>query len=622
MLELSPLTAQPKTFPSSRQRSGVGLGTSLGLAGLVLWMVTVLQANFLRMGPYGLVSVLGWTYFVGLFLVVVGFAAELLRTPLKSNRLIFLIIVLVVFLYGTGPAIEPVATLSDSWLIAGFVQYVVQHGHLLNSFDARFSWPGGLTLSAVLVAFAGQANAYGFLRWFPLVIELAYLAPLLVIARVSGVSKRAGWLGVALYYATNWIFQDYFSPQALNFLFFLVVIAAVLACWQPIRANIQPPLRHVWRERIAQIRSIATLSRFEGHDATSEWSSGAILSVLALVVLICLASSMSHQLTPFAILLALGACLITRRLGRPELVVAVVLLSTGWLSLGASNFWAGHLNLIFGSAGQLGSTVASNVTSRVTGSSSHLIIVELRILVTAALLFLGGVGFLRRFTDSRLLEVLAAAPFLLVLAQTYGGEAFLRVVFYALPFIALLAASAILPSHHGSIRGLVPRRRIGRFGRTALRVAVVIVVLGFSIATTVARGGNDAYDSFSRGELAAVTYAYAHAHRGETIGSVDYFLPIEYQRINTVGILSVDDGGSTVHHDESLLLKARPSFIILSTSQEAWGELVAGYPRGWEAAVEQVLVTHGYNITAYWTTATVLTRSALPAKVRKTSSVT
>ena len=257
MLELSPLTAQPKTFPSSRQRSGVGLGTSLGLAGLVLWMVTVLQANFLRMGPYGLVSVLGWTYFVGLFLVVVGFAAELLRTPLKSNRLIFLIIVLVVFLYGTGPAIEPVATLSDSWLIAGFVQYVVQHGHLLNSFDARFSWPGGLTLSAVLVAFAGQANAYGFLRWFPLVIELAYLAPLLVIARVSGVSKRAGWLGVALYYATNWIFQDYFSPQALNFLFFLVVIAAVLACWQPIRANIQPPLRHVWRERIASPHSRA-----------------------------------------------------------------------------------------------------------------------------------------------------------------------------------------------------------------------------------------------------------------------------------------------------------------------------------------------------------------------------
>ena len=104
---------------------------------------------------------------------------------------------------------------------------------MLENYDARFSWPGTFSLGAVLAGFTG-VNTVDFLRWAPLVFELLYLPPLLVIARCSGVGVRAGWLGVALFYATNWIDQDYFSPQALNYLLYLVVLATVLACWQPV----------------------------------------------------------------------------------------------------------------------------------------------------------------------------------------------------------------------------------------------------------------------------------------------------------------------------------------------------------------------------------------------------
>jgi hypothetical protein len=584
-----------------------------GLVGFVLWIVAIEMADFLRMGHLGLVSILGWPYFVGLAFVVVGFALELLHTPLRTNRLLILLIALVVILYGTASAVEPVAALPDSWIHAGFLQYIVQHGHALNNFDARFSWPGGFSLGAALVAFAGQANAYGFLRWFPLVIELSYFAPLLVIARFSGVSRRAGWLGIALYYATNWIYQDYFSPQALNYLFFLVVLATVLACWHPRSVDRTGVRQGFWRERIVQTRAIFTLSRLEGHDASSDWSSDRTLGVIALLGLICLASSMSHELTPYALILSLGACLISRRLGRPEFVIVAAILTVGWLSLGASNFWVGHLSTIFGSAGQIGSTVGSNVTSRVMGSASHMFVVELRILITAGLFFLSGVGFLRRFTNSRLLEVLAAAPFFLVVAQNYGGEGLLRVVLYGLPFTSLLAASAILPNYAGTIRAFLPRARIGRYGRKALVLVVVIVLLGFSLATTVVRGGNDSYEAFSKGELAAVNYAYGHAEPGQTIGVVIYFLPLELRDINTVSIFSVAGGNSagSVLDDGTTLLKVRPIFIILSQSEEAWGELVAGYPLGWEATLEGRLITHGYKIAASWTTATVLRRTSV-----------
>jgi hypothetical protein len=237
-------------------RPSNSLNVILGLVGLFLWILSVRSADFFNMGALGLVSVLNWMYFLALIVVVIGFVLELLRTSLRPGRLTFLLAVLVVIIYGTASAVEPVAGITDSWIHAGFIQYIVQHGHPLNGYDARFSWPGGFSLGAVLVSWVGKSNAYSFLRWFPLVIELSYLAPLIVIAKNAGVSRRAGWLGVALYYATNWIFQDYFSPQALNYLFFLVVIAAVLACWRPRSPAAGRSTFGYWQERVHQIRHI------------------------------------------------------------------------------------------------------------------------------------------------------------------------------------------------------------------------------------------------------------------------------------------------------------------------------------------------------------------------------
>jgi hypothetical protein len=588
-------------------RSFVFSSLGLGTVGLSLWIVAVSTAQFLRMGDLGLVSILGWPYFVGLALVVAALAFELLHTPFREGRVVALIALIVVFLFGTASAIEPTAGTQSTWVIAGFVQHVLVHGQALIDFDARFSWPGGFSLGAVLVAFVGQANAVAFLRWFPLAIEMLYLAPLVVIAKFSGVGRRAGLLGVSLFYATNWLYQDYFSPQALNYFFFLVILATLFAWWQPRKNELLLTARGGPRDRIAQSRDIFTLSRLDGRHVTTTQKKSTTLAVLLMLGLILLASSMSHQLTPFALILSIAACLIARRLGRPELLIVASLLAVGWLSLGASNYWVGHLADIFGSAGHLASNYGSNVTSRVIGSSSHRLVVDLRILLTAGLYFLGGVGVLRRSPDSRALEVLVAAPFLLVALQNYGGEGLIRVVLFGLPFIALLAASAILPNASGPIRPLVPKFRLGRHGRLALAVSVFVVILAFALATTVARGGNDAYEAFSQGELSAVNYAYNHSRAGDTIGMVAPYLPIGLRDITTVEVgVAANDATPSVSADLSTLFTFRPKFIILSQSQEAWGEIVAGYPRAWEASLEDSLVAKGYQIVAEWQTSTVL----------------
>lgn len=581
-----------------------------GFGGLFLWLVAVVTADYSRMNGYGLVSVLGWTYFVGLLLVVLGFGIELSRPTLRHRHLLLLVVLLVVYIYGTACAIEPVSALTDSWIHSGFIQYILVNGHPLNGYDARFSWPGAFSMAAVLTRLVGEPNAYSFLRWFPLLIELAYLAPLLVIGRVSGVGRRAAWLGIAFYVTCNWIYQDYFSPQALAFFFFLVIIATALACWQPMKIALSGTKPNWMLDRIRRTRFAFSRDRLAGRHATSSWTPSQTFGLVAVFTLIFLAGVMSHQLTPPAIILALGALLLTRRLGRPELVLLILIFTFGWLSLGASNYWVGHLSVIFGSLGQFSSKLSSNVTNRVTGRPTHLIVVELRILITAAVFFVAGIGALRRSAESRTIEALVVVPFVLFAAQSYGGEGLIRVVLYGLPFTALLAASAFLPGETGEIRSIVPQIPSGRVSRMvtkAVPVAITVAVLACALVTTVVRGGNDAYESFSSGELAAVNYVYDHIKSGQAIGMVSYYLPVGQRDVGTVSEYVAPD--ETENHLERIsnhLLNAAPAFIILSTSEEAYGEQVVGDNPGWESKVQHALVGHGYYIVVRWSTATVL----------------
>jgi len=582
---------------------------ALGAVGLLLWIVAVSRADFSKMGDFGLVTVLGWPYFVGLILVVVGFTWEMNRHRSSDHRMIMLTLVLMVFIFGTSSAVAPIASLGDSWLHAGYVQFFLQHGHTLSNYDARFSWPGGFSLGAILVAFAGQANALGFLRWFPLFIEMCYLAPVLVIARFSGVSRRTAWLGVALFYASNWIYQDYFSPQALNYLFMLVVIATVLAYMRP---RLDVPRSRVMREFQKRLTSLSNRVHFVRPpvDEPSNAQSPIVARTLyGLTGLVCFASAISHQLTPYAIVLALSAAFVTHRLGRPELVVLTALFAVGWLSLGAADFWTGHLTTIFGSVGNISSTIGSNVTQRLNGSTSHRVVVESRILITGSLYFLAGIGVLIRRPPTRTLETLAAAPFLLVLAQNYGGEALLRVTLYGLPFTALLAASAIMPNRTAFAKRLVARLQISRSTRRAARLATVtVIVFVFSLATFFVRGGNDAYESFSLGELAAVNYVYDHVKTGQTIGMVIPYLPLGQRDIGSVHYFPAAEAGiaPTLENLRREFLKIRPDFIILSASQRAWGTIIAGYPPDWESRLRIYLTGSRYQMVAQWSTATVL----------------
>jgi len=137
-------------------------------------------------------------------------------------------------------------------------------------------------------------------------------------------------------------------------------------------------------------------------------------------------------------------------------------------------------------------------------------------------------------------------------------------------------------------------------------IVVTLVLVVMCILTTVVRGGNDAYESFSVGELNAVNYVYGHVKANQVVGIISTYLPIGQLDVGTVDVISF--GGDTIPTQAQLaksMLRTRPDFVILSQSEEAWGEVVGGYPPGWENQLGTQLIKANYRVVASWATAQV-----------------
>ena len=565
--------------------------TLLLVVGLLIWLWAVRVADPSSMGDLGLSTVLGWQYWIALVAVIASLVWALAR---PHSRPVFPVVGLIIVLFATAPAIEGIARLPTGWVHAGFINYIALHGDVLTGYDARFSWPGFFSLGAVLDAITGQHDPTVYLRWAPLFFELAYLAPLRVIAKSTVPDARAGWIGTALFYAANWIDQDYFSPQALNMLFFLVVVAAVVAFWRPRSPVItgEGGVARRWWRGLGQVDATLGARRQIGLEL-----------VLLVIFGACVAS---HQFTPYALVVALFALLWTRRLPGPELPLILGLMAVAWLSFATETFWSGHLSLVFKGVGSLGSVLGQNVSQRVTGALDHRLIIDLRLFLGLALITLAAAAALRRRGKSRTLEFLAATPFLLLAGGSYGGEALLRCFLFSLPFTSLLAGTVLV--------GLLRSPRHTTRVPTGQALALVAVIVCFAALLTVVRGGNDAFESFTHDERAAVTTVYRVATAGQRLGatttSTDQ-LPWRDQdvgRLIFVDPVAANNAGDVAHSLE----RQRVNWVILTQNEERWGELVAGLALGWQSQVQRDLMAKGYTIYHQWPTATILEHTGSP----------
>ncbi|MGD1012545.1 MAG: hypothetical protein ABR925_08465 [Acidimicrobiales bacterium] len=497
---------------------------------IVLWIIGVRLIHSspipLSIFPAGSVTV----YLAALAILVLSIGVLLAGPGFSRHRVLLHLGALIVMLYATAPLVfaEP----RFSWLYkhVAITSYIAVYHTLSPSMNIYRFWPGFFTLAAWTDKVAGVGSPLVYASWAEPFFEILYTVELAWALRALPLKERERWLALFLFIGSNWIAQDYFSPQALGLVLSLGVFGmtlhwlsgnprswvTTLESWGGCLLNgKRPPLRGKWTlVKVPRWRHIRETLHMGIGTLSHRWrrprwiATGAVLATFA--VLTCV-----HELSPYIVALEIGA-LVVCGLTRPWWVVAAMFVIAG--AYFAPHFgWVNHYFGITASIGNFFGNLKVPSSSYAHPGPATLLSNDARSLLSIGMWLLALIGIFRRLRQGRPalgLALLAFSPLALLTLLSYGGEGVLRVYLFSLPWTACLAASAI-------------SFRPGPFWRPRALLAtgtLVLVVALFLIAFF----GEDGTSVMTPADVQASEFLYSHTAPGPVMPLGPNFpLPID-----------------------------------------------------------------------------------------------
>jgi hypothetical protein len=444
---------------------------ALAMVAVVLVATSLIGAQ-LELDGYGLASSLPPAYYVGLALLPLASALEWSRSNRRIVLIVAQIVAFVLVVWLTPLILEGTPRFRTGYVIYGFVDPLVRGEGILPGSFVYHNWPlFSILFGAVIQIF--DVSALGLMKAFPTVIVLLYLVPLAFLLRLG--ERRSyrpvagAWVaGIWLFAVFDWTGQDYFSPQALAFLFFLCLLAL---------------LAHVAVRCGGEFDTAATLGT---------------LGVFSVIVA-------THVLTGMITLFVMVALTLTRMLRRPGLVLACALIFVAWQAYVANAFFSDYGDRLLETLYAAGDFLQTNVSGRVTGSSEHIATGQVRMVMTVVAFGLGGVALFtmwraRRFPrEARFALVALLAIGVATPISVYGGEMVIRALLFSLPLIGILVVAA--------------------WTSRALRIAVACALAIGAPLHIVSHYGNEAYDYVSPAEVQGYRFIADHLAPAKIYGA-------------------------------------------------------------------------------------------------------
>ncbi|MEU6659186.1 lipopolysaccharide biosynthesis protein [Streptomyces sp. NPDC046821] len=548
--------------------------TLLLLAALTLYWLPVLgmtDRDLDRMNGLGLISVLPLATLVGAALLVAVFAALLWLERPHTWLLLITLVATLVSLHALPAVIEAEPRFATAWQHLGFMEYIDRTGSAVPDLDARWSWPGFFAAATFVAKACGVTDMTGVVRWWPLAMQLLYLAPMFLLTRSMRAGWRARWTGLWIFVLSGWVGQDYFSPQGFTYLLYLAFVAILLVWFRAPRV--------LWTRRRPGELEVEPAGRDQR-------------AVLLLVLIGLFAATVpAHQLTPFVMLGVLTVLVLVGRCELRGLPMLFTVLVAVWVSFLAEPYWSGHFDDLFGGLGGVGGNVTSSVSGRIQGGSPlHKLVLYARVLLAGGVMAFACLGWLRRRVagyQERSLLVLTFVPFLGFGMQSYGGEMALRVFMFALPGAALLGGLALFPRAGVTVR----ERERDRWSLAPLAALLAGLVLmgGF----LVARWGNEPFERIRPGEVAAMDYVYSHDDptvrllwmSNNTVDNVTPAMPWgarDMEKVQYVPTLAPTDPVLVSGLVKALKDAGPNSYLIVNKSQAVYLQMDVGYANSWD----------------------------------------
>ncbi len=563
----------------------------------LFWWSTLGSVNISAMNDLGLVSVMPSSMIISLMVMMVSFCLTLQQPRPRISLLLLHIVLLIIMLYGVTGLVEQAPRFNIVYRHNGYTEYIMRTGTVDPYLDAYFNWPGFFALTAFITRASGLHDILSYADLAPVFYNLLYLGPLYILFNTFTNNKRLVWLAIWLFFITNWIGQDYISPQGLFFFIYLLVMAILLKWFKT------PPdvaSRRPQRQRRHFRRFFALYDWLTAPDPLYTPLPALQRAALLFSVVIILAfMTYSHQLSPFFVLIVMIPLIIFGRITRklwwlPCLLLVMVF---GWLFTMAQPYLMGHESNIFGSLGSILTSFDANVSSRVGGDPQHTFIARLRLLMPLALWGLAFVGAIFRLLKGHrdaTIVIMALTPFPLFIAQPYGGEMLLRCYLFSQPPMVFLCASVFyeVPSMAASkkfrwiesIKG--PLAKL--YGIQGIAISCLLII--FMATFLYTRYGNELMDYKTYDEVRGVIHLYDIAPDKSLFVEAWHGSPWQiqdYEKFNLIDpsvdtALSNAVGNLDVNYVVHYMARHRSSeaYLFFTRTQFATFDGTSGFPAG------------------------------------------
>jgi hypothetical protein len=505
------VSARPLPAERSRVPWTVALARALTwvtvLAPIALWIISLPTIDLTRLGSYGLSTSLPPTWYAALAILLMGAVRTTFAKRFDGVLAAAHVAVAVLIVYATIPAVAALPQYAWTYNHIGVTESIAQAGSIFPIVDIYHRWPGFFALAAAFSRLTGIANPTSYAAWAEPVFTLLAAVVVGAIARLVSRDGRVAVVASMLFVLSGWVAQNYFAPQSLAYVLALAVMLIVVT---QLRTRKWP------KRLLARVGA-------EPEPAELGWSRRTTLAVVTGLFAVIV---VTHQLTPYMVLLSLTVLAVLGVLRPRWVIVPAIAVAIVYL-LPQINYLVQNFSLFHSAAATMNRYGATPV-----GTSEPWLVAHAGGLVSgcmcAAALF-ALVVLVRRRSGPIPFVVLAVAisPALTLLGLSYGSETSLRVHYFALPWLAVLAAW-----------GLVALRSAGW-----QRLATAVTLAAVTVLFLVAFFGRTELNVIPPGEVQASAYFYDHAQPKSLLVLVSPDFPMRLSARYTV--MAYPDGSDS-----------------------------------------------------------------------------
>lgn len=460
---------------------------SLMFGSIVSWSIAIMKSSP-NMGDFGLVNSLSFFYFISLAMLLCSFLLTLIKKDKGGATYFAIILLLIIFVFLTPAIIEGTPRFRYSYKAYGYTDYINRNGNIDPLVIWYHNWPGTFLFTSMLSNIIDKTNDHLFLTYFPFIIELIYLFPLYIFLSSLFQDEKKVWLGVWIFYILNFINQDYMSPQAFAYLFYLIFLSIVVKV-----ANIGK--NYDINENISY--KLVCIILFSGLVITHMMTPLMVLSILI-----------------FSVLLLSGS-----KTFLYKLIFMCILVMVGWTIYGAYNYLHSYLLDFIQKSYKMDLIFEQNLEKRVAGSPAHLIVSKLMIFTTLISIIFAAIGIFTSYygKDKKIssinLQTFAMIGAVLVSAPStpYGGELIMRLFLFMIPFISFF----------------IPQI----FARSNMKIFIILFLVVMTPLHIFTHYGNEKYDFITNAEIVSYDFFYDKFDNGNITGgfpSYAYKYPERY----------------------------------------------------------------------------------------------